>query len=110
VASRHPLWEDRLQQHEGEGSHVDAGLVLDHGREAIGTSSLDATPDIILRMPRDSYAPVILALTATTIFIGLAFHLWWLAALGALATGVDIIGWLWPERALGETKEPAING
>ena len=110
VASRHPLWEDRLQQHEGEGSHVDAGLVLDHGREAIGTSSLDATPDIILRMPRDSYAPVILALTATTIFVGLAFHLWWLAALGALATGVDIIGWLWPERALGETKEPAING
>ena len=110
VASRHPLWEDRLQQHEGEGSHVDAGLVLDHGREAIGTSSLDATPDVILRMPRDSYAPVILALTATTIFIGLAFHLWWLAALGALATGVDIIGWLWPERALGETKEPAING
>jgi len=110
VASRHPLWEDRLQQHEGEGSHVDAGLVLDHGREAIGTSSLDATPDIILRMPRDSYAPVILALTATTIFVGLAFHLWWLAGLGVLATGVDIIGWLWPERALGETKEPAING
>ena len=110
VASRHPLWEDRLQQHEGEGSHVDAGLVLDHGREAIGTSSLDATPDIILRMPRDSYAPVILALTATTIFVGLAFHLWWLAGLGVLATGADIIGWLWPERALGETREPAING
>jgi cytochrome c oxidase subunit 1/cytochrome c oxidase subunit I+III len=110
VASRHPLWEDRLQQHEGEGSHVGAGLVLDHGREAIGTSSLDATPDIILRMPRDTYAPVILALTATTIFVGLAFHLWWLAGLGVLATGADIIGWLWPERALGETREPAING
>jgi cytochrome c oxidase subunit 1/cytochrome c oxidase subunit I+III len=110
VASRHPLWEDRLQQHEGEGSHVHAGLVLDHGREAIGTSSLDATPDIILRMPRDSYAPVILSLTATTIFVGLAFHLWWLAGLGALATGADIVGWLWPERMLGETAEPAING
>jgi cytochrome c oxidase subunit 1/cytochrome c oxidase subunit I+III len=110
VASRHPLWEDRLQQHEGEGSHVHAGLVLDHGREAIGTSSLDATPDIILRMPRDSYAPVILALTATTIFVGLAFHLWWLVGLAALATGADIIGWLWPERMLGETAEPATNG
>jgi cytochrome c oxidase subunit 1/cytochrome c oxidase subunit I+III len=104
------LWEDRLQQHEGEGSHVDAGLVLDHGREAVGTSALDATPDIILRMPRDSYAPVILALTATAIFVGLAFHLWWLAGLGAAATGIDIIGWLWPEPALGETREPAING
>lgn len=110
VASRHPLWEDRLQQHEGEGSHVDAGLVLDHDREAIGTSSLDATPDIILRMPHDSYAPVILALAATAFFAGLAFHAWWLAALGALVVGIDIIGWLWPERKLGETAEPAIHG
>ncbi|MBS0277979.1 MAG: cytochrome c oxidase subunit I [Proteobacteria bacterium] len=110
VASRHPLWEDRLQQHEGEGSHVDAGLVLDHDREAIGTSSLDATPDIILRMPHDSYAPVILALAVTAFFAGLAFHAWWLAALGALVVGIDIIGWLWPERKLGETAEPAIHG
>ena len=110
VASRHPLWEDRLQQHEGEGSHVDAGLVLDHGREAIGTSSLDATPDIILRMPHDSYTPVVLAVAATAFFAGLAFHAWWLAVLGALIVGIDIIVWLWPERALGETREPAIHG
>lgn len=110
VASRHPLWEDRLQQHEGEGSHVDAGLVLDHGREAIGTSSLDATPDIILRMPSDSCTPVILAVAATVFFAGMAFHAWWLAVLGALIVGIDIIVWLWPERALGETWESAING
>jgi cytochrome c oxidase subunit 1/cytochrome c oxidase subunit I+III len=110
VASRHPLWEDRLQQHDGEGSKLHNGLVLDHGREAIGTSALDAAPDIILRMPRDSYAPVILSLTVTAIFVGLVFHWWWLSALGALATGADIIGWLWPERALGETAEPAIDG
>jgi cytochrome c oxidase subunit 1/cytochrome c oxidase subunit I+III len=110
VASRHPLWEDRLQQHEGEGSHIEAGLVLDHDREAIGTSSLDATPDVILRMPHDSYAPVILAVAATASFAGLAFHSWWLAALGALIAGIDIIGWLWPEQKLGETAEPAING
>jgi hypothetical protein len=35
--------------------------------------------------------------------------LWWLAIVGALASGLDIIGWLWPEVALGETREPA-NG
>ncbi|HEY1837349.1 MAG: cytochrome c oxidase subunit I [Rhizomicrobium sp.] len=107
VASRHPLWEDRLQQHEGEGSHVRAGLVLDHGRENIGTSPLDAQPDIILKMPRESYAPVILAITATGVFVGLAFHWWWLVGLAGLATAAAIIGWLWPERALGETAEPA---
>jgi cytochrome c oxidase subunit 1/cytochrome c oxidase subunit I+III len=108
VASRHPLWEDRLGTEEQ--SHPHAGLVLDKGREAVGTSALDGEPEIILKMPRDSYAPVILSLTATTIFIGLAFHFWWLAALGVLGTGADIIGWLWPERYLGETAEPATNG
>jgi cytochrome c oxidase subunit 1/cytochrome c oxidase subunit I+III len=110
VSSRHPLWEDRLQQHEGEESHPHAGLVLDHGREAIGTTSLDAEPDIILRMPKDTFVPLILALTTTAIFVGLAFHWWWLVALGALASGAGIIRWLWPERSLGETAEPATNG
>jgi cytochrome c oxidase subunit 1/cytochrome c oxidase subunit I+III len=110
VASRHPLWEDRLHQHEGKGSSVRAGLVLDHGREAVGTSALDGTPDIILRMPKDSYAPLILALAATLFFVGLAFLLWWLAALSAMAVAIDILIWLWPERKLGETAEPAIDG
>ncbi|HEX4292651.1 MAG TPA: cytochrome c oxidase subunit I [Rhizomicrobium sp.] len=104
VASRHPLWEDRLGG-EGGVSYPHAGLVLDHGRETPGTSPLDAVPDIILKMPADSFAPVILALTATALFAGLAFHLWWLAILAALATGADIVGWLWPEAALGETAE-----
>ncbi|HEY5337730.1 MAG TPA: cbb3-type cytochrome c oxidase subunit I, partial [Rhizomicrobium sp.] len=112
VASRHPLWEGRLGEgpDENERSHVDAGLVLDHGRETVGTSALDAQPDIILKMPTDSFAPVILSLTVTGIFIGLAFNLWWLVALSVIATGVDIIAWLWPERSLGETAEPATHG
>lgn len=112
VATRHPLWEGRLGEggEETERSHTDAGLVLDHGRETVGTTSLDAQPDIILKMPSDSFAPVILSLTATSIFVGLAFHLWWLVALGIIATGIDIIFWLTPERALGETAEPATHG
>jgi cytochrome c oxidase subunit 1/cytochrome c oxidase subunit I+III len=110
VASRHPLWEGRLgDSGRQERSTVNAGLVLDHGRETVGTTSLDAQPNIILKMPKDSYAPVILALTLTAIFIGLVLHVWWLAIVGALASGLDIIGWLWPEVSLGETKEPT-NG
>jgi cytochrome c oxidase subunit I+III len=109
VGSRHPLWEDRLGA-EGAGSYAHAGLVLDHGRETPGTSPLDAVPDIILKMPKDSWAPVLLALAATVLFVGLAFHWWWLAVLAALGVGADIIGWLWPEAALGETREPATDG
>jgi len=110
VQSRHPLWEDRLGGETPGHSYVHAGLVLDHGRETVGTSPLDAEPDIILRMPKDSFAPLILSLTLTAIFIALAFNIWWLAIVGGLATGADIIFWLWPERGLGETAEPATNG
>jgi heme/copper-type cytochrome/quinol oxidase subunit 1 len=109
VASRHPLWEGRFGEGAGEQerSYVHAGLVLDHGRETVGTSPLDAQPNIILKMPTDSFAPFILSLTVTTIFVGLAFNIWWLVIVGVLATGADIIGWLWPARSLGETAEPA---
>jgi hypothetical protein len=61
-------------------------------------------------MPKDSCAPLILALAATLFFVGLAFLLWWLAALSAMAVAIDILIWLWPERKLGETAEPAIDG
>jgi cytochrome c oxidase subunit 1/cytochrome c oxidase subunit I+III len=109
VGSRHPLWEDRLGEKTAQQSHPHAGLVLDHGREAIGTDPLDATPDIILKMPSDSFAPLVLSIVVTFVFIGLVAHWWWLAALAAVATGASIIGWLWPEAALGETAE-ARNG
>jgi cytochrome c oxidase subunit 1/cytochrome c oxidase subunit I+III len=105
VASRHPLWEDRLLEPGVDKSKVDAGLVLDRGREALGTTALDAQPDIILKMPGDSYAPLLLALCATAIFVGLLTHLWWVAGMAATATGAATLVWLWPEAALGETAE-----
>ncbi|HEX4293584.1 MAG TPA: cytochrome c oxidase subunit I [Rhizomicrobium sp.] len=107
VASRHPLWEDRLGgQPDGETSYPHAGLVLEHGREAVGTDPLDAQPDIILKMPGDSYAPLVFATALTAIFVGLLLLAWWLVAISVLAAGAAGIGWLWPERALGETREP----
>jgi cytochrome c oxidase subunit I len=108
VASRHPLWEGRLDDNDGQvRSDVKDGLALDRGRESIGTTALDAELDVILKMPKDSFAPLILALTLTTIFTGLVLHLWWLAIVGGVATGADIIAWLWPDPALGETAEPS---
>jgi cytochrome c oxidase subunit 1/cytochrome c oxidase subunit I+III len=102
VGSRHPLWEDRLGEPK---SHPHAGLVLEQGREAIGTDPLDAEPDIILKMPSDSLAPLMLALAATALFAGLVAHWWWLVALAVLALAAAIIGWLWPEAGLGETAD-----
>jgi cytochrome c oxidase subunit I len=108
VGSRHPLWEDRLGV-DGEPSHPDAGLVLALGRENIGTTPLGAEPNVILKMPGDSYAPLLLALFATMLFVGLLLHAWWLTIAGVIGTGVAILVWLWPEGALGERSGVA-NG
>jgi cytochrome c oxidase subunit I+III len=110
VQSRHPLWEGRLLAESEPKSTPHAGLVLDKGREAIGTTALDAEPDIILKMPGDSYAPLAFAAALTVVFIGLLALVWWLVALAVLGAAAAMIGWLWPERALGETREPARNG
>jgi cytochrome c oxidase subunit 1/cytochrome c oxidase subunit I+III len=95
VASRHPLWEDRLKDVEGR-SRLDEGYTLLHGRETIGTTMLDAEPNIILTMPKDSFAPFFLALGATAIFTGLLLHVWALTGVGVLVTAGAIIAWLWP--------------
>jgi cytochrome c oxidase subunit I len=99
VASRHPLWEDRL----GEVPHrssLNDGLVLDDGRETIGTSSLDGEADIVLKMPGDSIAPFTLAVALSVLFTGLLLSAWWLAGVGALGTLAALAIWLWPERQL----------
>jgi cytochrome c oxidase subunit I+III len=98
VASRNPLWEDRI----GEGTHsrLDEGFLLDHGREALGTTSLDARSDIILRMPADSYAPFLLGLSSALLFVAMLLHAWIATAAMVAACGVSIAVWLWPERLL----------
>jgi cytochrome c oxidase subunit 1/cytochrome c oxidase subunit I+III len=99
VASRHPLWEDRLEDSPNRSS-LHEGLLLDHGRETIGTTPLDAEPDVILKMPGDSIAPLTLTIAMAVGFTGLLIHAWWLAGLGALGCIAAIAVWLWPERRL----------
>ena len=103
VASRYPLWEDRLQEGP-ERSSVGEGLLLDKGRETIGTTVLDAEPDVILKMPGDSYSPLLLALSMTTLCVGLLLHSWWLLGIGAVVILFASVGWLWPERALSQIE------
>jgi hypothetical protein len=95
VASRHPLWEERLDEGDGK-SVLDRGLPLDAHHETLGTSAMDGEPDIILKMPSDSYAPFLMTLCISAFFSGLLIHWWWLVALAVL-TGVSVgIVWLWP--------------
>jgi cytochrome c oxidase subunit 1/cytochrome c oxidase subunit I+III len=104
VASRYPLWEDRLEGHAGRTS-VDEGFLLDHGRETLGTDPLDATPDVILRMPDDSQAPFWLAVALTVLATGMLLQSWTVIGVAVVASIVASIAWLWPEGRLGQTVE-----
>jgi cytochrome c oxidase subunit I+III len=102
VASRHPLWEDRLDETSNRSS-LHRGYLLDSGRETLATTVLDAEPDLILKMPGDSCAPFVVALALGVTFAGLLGRWWWLVGLGCAATALAMIIWSWPERVLAQT-------
>ncbi len=109
VASRHPLWEDRLQEGTGHSS-IDRGIVLDHGKETIATTAIDAEPDLILKMPEDDPWPFIVTIAMTVGFTGLLLAMWWLAALGGAGVFVGLLFWLWPRADLGQKVEKNAHG
>ena len=108
VASRHPLWERWLGETRAR-SVLDRGPALTQGRETIGTSSLDAEPQVILKMPGDSYLPVILALALSLLFGALLAEAWWLAGLALLVIAADRFFWLWPQHSATPVLEIAGN-
>ena len=97
IGSRHPLWEDRLEEGSAR-SILNKGPVLATGRETFATTPLDAEPSAVLQMPADTYIPLALAVSLGVVAYGLLFGLAWLAALGAIATAGVAIRWLWPSR------------
>jgi len=101
VASRYPLWEDAMDEGP-ERSSIYTGMLLDKGRETIGTSPLDAEPDVILRMPGDTLLPLLLALTMTALCASMLVHSRWGVYESALATFIVTALWLWPQRALAQ--------
>jgi cytochrome c oxidase subunit I+III len=102
VASRHPLWESRLREGDGH-SVLERGLVLDDHHETLGVSAMDGEPDVILKMPSESYMPIALALCLAALFSGLLAHLWWLAGASTIVGIAVAIAWLWPRAEAGET-------
>jgi hypothetical protein len=105
VASRSPLWEDRLAASEHRSS-IGEGMVLDHGKEIVATSAVDGQPEVILKMPEDSILPLLAALALTGIFVGALAPWWWLVAVCSTACLVLACIWLWPRDRLAQTAEP----
>jgi cytochrome c oxidase subunit 1/cytochrome c oxidase subunit I+III len=101
IESRHPLWEDRLGETvAARRSKLDEGYLLTQGRETIGTTALDALPDVILKMPGDAYSPFFLGLFLAAALAALLLHAWLGAALMTLCCAGALLAWMWPEPSL----------
>ncbi|MEP6778584.1 MAG: cytochrome c oxidase subunit I [Gemmatimonadaceae bacterium] len=109
IASRHPLWEDRLNESAARSTFAN-GLVLSDGRETGGTSALDAQPTVVLRMPGDSYVPILLALALTLTFFGLLAGSAWLSAFACAGVLASVLSWLWPDKRSADVSVPSRDG
>ena len=72
------------------------GLRFDK-REVLVTHTLDAEPDHREEVPGPSKWPFILSLTTTLGLAGSIFFAWWFTV-GAIVSGIALIGWFWPSR------------
>ena len=108
VASRHPLWEDRLNETD-ERSILGSDVLLDEGKETLAVTALDAQPDAIMTMPGDSLLPVILALGMSVVFGGMLVVNWWAVSVGAVIVVITLLAWFTPH-ASGGAERQAING
>jgi heme/copper-type cytochrome/quinol oxidase subunit 1 len=100
VASRYPLWEERLKESDERsivGDAVPDGMVLDQGKETIGVSPLDAVPTVVLKMPGDSLLPLLLTIGMTVLFFGMLALSVWLIVLGGICEIVTLAAWLTPK-------------
>ncbi|QGZ67050.1 cytochrome c oxidase subunit I [Paraburkholderia acidisoli] len=107
IASRHPLWENRMELDEGaERSSLARGYLLHCGRETLGISPLGGNADVILKMPGDSYAPFLLGVFSALFFVALLLHSASFAVVMSIACGTAMLAWLWPQRALAQREPP----
>jgi len=100
VASRYPLWEERLKESDERsivGDAVPDGMVLDQGKETIGVSPLDAVPTVVLKMPGDSLLPLLLTIGMAALFFGMLALSLWLIVLGGICEIVTLAVWLTPK-------------
>ncbi|WP_255453605.1 cytochrome c oxidase subunit I [Novosphingobium sp. Gsoil 351] len=109
VASRHPLWEDRLEGGD-ERSVFAEGFLLDRGKETLAVTPLDGEPDVILKMPGDSLLPVFLSLALFVTFGGMLLLSPWIGGLGMLAVLVVLAVWFRPHAVTAGTEDVRVYG
>jgi cytochrome c oxidase subunit 1/cytochrome c oxidase subunit I+III len=70
----------------------------------VGTTAVDGEPDVSLRMPGDTPAPLLRTVALCAMFTALLVHAWWAAGASTLLAAIAVLVWLWPERELGQVR------
>jgi heme/copper-type cytochrome/quinol oxidase subunit 1 len=102
VVTRHPLWDDHVEEADPRGERV-----LNGGRFTLSTTAVDAAPVALARMPEDTITPVLAALALTGLFAALLARQLWLAAIAAAATLAVFAVWMLPQARKEQEKAHA---
>ncbi|HJP65789.1 MAG TPA: cytochrome c oxidase subunit I [Actinomycetota bacterium] len=90
VRSPEPVWD---QPELRADAIIRQDMTLADEHEALGTSVLDAQPEVILPMPEESYTPVVTALGLTGLFAGIVFSIPVAIVAGAVVAVGGLLGW-----------------
>jgi cytochrome c oxidase subunit I+III len=95
VTSRDPLWDQPgLSEASKEGRHYLPGTVTGR-RETIITSSIEATPQALQRLPGDGWPPLLGAVFTAGFFMLLTVKYVTLAFISGVLALVMILIWMW---------------
>jgi cytochrome c oxidase subunit I+III len=105
ISTRYPLW-----QQENFLDDVDNGRFMipdapDMRRETIITSVVDGRPEQVLRVPGNSWWPLLAAVATGGFFIGATFHFWVTTAVSAVLSVAFILCWVWNSAEIPERNE-----
>jgi cytochrome c oxidase subunit 1/cytochrome c oxidase subunit I+III len=101
VRSLHPTWDQR-ELVAGSQPVALGGRPLAGGHRVLTTSMLDAVPEAVIDMPKESLWPFVLAFGLTILSYGALARFALLAFVGGGACVLAVLGWIWPR---GQTQE-----
>ncbi len=95
VRARDPLWTSDADRMAALAGGAEGATMLE-GHTTPVTTAVDAHPEGMLRMPGESWWPLVLALAIGVTLLSLLLHAFWWAAAGTLAVILATGGWFWP--------------
>jgi cytochrome c oxidase subunit I+III len=110
IASRYPLWDRPELPDEVEAGQWFLPDAEEGKRETMVTSVLDSHPIQCLRVPGNSFMPMVCAVLIGSSFIGTTFHFYWSSLAVGLAGVFAIMVWLWRGTAVIPEKDEKMVG